>query len=293
MIVGADDVSLTQIDGSLPATLAAGSAPGESGLSILNLRFQGGLRFAATPQQHLIYFQLSPQARYDCRFADQRLRHDMPVGSLAICPAGIDCTAQADGNVDALVVAIDSSKFALAAADESVLDAQLIERFSEHDQVLLDRARILAAESTHHYPSGPLFWNEIAGDFLDHLLNRHTTATKGRVRGRLGMEVLKRLRDYVIANLADPIDVAALARLAGRSPFHFSRVFTRSVGVTPHRYIVHLRLQQAVAQIRDGQLRDGQSGLAEIAARTGFADQSHLARWIRRVHGVSLTQLLT
>jgi AraC family transcriptional regulator len=37
--------------------------------------------------------------------------------------------------------------------------------------------------------------------------------------------------------------------------------------------------------------RDGQSGLAEIAMRTGFADQSHLWRWMRRVHGVSLTQL--
>jgi AraC family transcriptional regulator len=32
-------------------------------------------------------------------------------------------------------------------------------------------------------------------------------------------------------------------------------------------------------------------GLAEIAASTGFADQSHLSRWVRRVHGVSLTQL--
>ena len=31
----------------------------------------------------------------------------------------------------------------------------------------------------------------------------------------------------------------------------------------------------------------GQSGLAEIAASTGFADQSHLSRWVRRVHGVS------
>lgn len=298
MIVGADELSLTQIDGSLPATLAAGSAPGESGISILNLRFQGGLRFAATPQQHLICFQLSPQARYDCRFADQRLRHDMPTGSLAICPAGIDCSAQADGNVDALVVAIEPSKFALAAADESVLDAQLIERFSAHDAMLLDRARILAAESTHHYPNGTLFWNEVASDFLDHLLNRHTTAFKSRTRGRLGMEVLKRLKDHVIANLTDPIDIATLARLAGRSPFHFSRVFTRSVGVTPHRYVVHLRLQQAIGQMRagqmrDGQMRDGQSGLAEIAARTGFADQSHLSRWVRRVHGVSLKQLLT
>jgi AraC family transcriptional regulator len=38
-------------------------------------------------------------------------------------------------------------------------------------------------------------------------------------------------------------------------------------------------------------VRDGRSSLAEIAAATGFADQSHLSRWVRRVHGVSLTQL--
>jgi AraC-like DNA-binding protein len=35
----------------------------------------------------------------------------------------------------------------------------------------------------------------------------------------------------------------------------------------------------------------GQSMLAEIAASTGFADQSHLSRWVRRVHGVSPSQL--
>src|SRR5262249_23550283 len=77
-----------------------------------------------------------------------------------------------------------------------------------------------------------------------------------------------------------------LAAIAGRSRFHFSRVFSRSVGLSPHRYIVHLRLRHAVELVRRGH-----SSLAEIAAGTGFADQSHLARWVRRVHGVSLTEL--
>jgi AraC family transcriptional regulator len=104
----------------------------------------------------------------------------------------------------------------------------------------------------------------------------------------VGKEVLARLRDYIISNIGEPIEVAALAKIAGRSPFHFSRVFSRSVGVSPHRYIVHLRLQRALELARSGD-----TGLAEIAVRTGFADQSHLWRWVRRVHGVSLTQLIT
>jgi AraC family transcriptional regulator len=57
--------------------------------------------------------------------------------------------------------------------------------------------------------------------------------------------------------------------------------------MTPHRYVVHLRLQRAIELVREGQ-----SSFAEIAARTGFADQSHLSRWVRRVRGVSLSQLV-
>ena len=91
-----------------------------------------------------------------------------------------------------------------------------------------------------------------------------------------------------MVRLDEPIDVATLAHMTKRSQFHFSRVFRRSVGVSPYRYIVYLRLRRAVELIREDRL-----GLAEIAASTGFADQSHLSRWVRRVHGVSPTQLVS
>jgi AraC family transcriptional regulator len=106
-------------------------------------------------------------------------------------------------------------------------------------------------------------------------------------RGMLSKTALDRLTEYIFAHIDEQIEIAALAKLAGRSPFHFCRVFSRSVGMSPHRYVVHLRLQRAIELIRDGRL-----GLAEIAASTGFADQSHLSRWVRRVHGVSLKQIV-
>jgi AraC family transcriptional regulator len=277
--------SLTQEDGNWPATLAAGSAPGESGVFVFNLRFRRGAHFSGTPRQHLIWF-VSP-VRIECRMADRTLRHEAPDGSLAICPAGIDCGAEAAESVDALLVTIDPGRLALAAAQESALEAQLIDRLSGYDQALLDLARTLALECASDYPNGPLFWNELASGFIDGLVARHTSEFESRARGMLGNDVLDRLRDYVVAHLDEPIEVAALAKIAGRSPFHFTRVFARSVGVTPHRYIVHLRLQRAIELAREGR-----SGLADIAARTGFADQSHLSRWVRRVHGVSLTQLV-
>ena len=282
----ASELCFAQGDGGLPTTLGVGSALGESGVFVLKAWFQGGMHFSAKPRRHHIFFQVSEQAHFECRISHRTLSHEPQPGSLAICPTGADYCADASGSVEAIVVAISPGKLALAAAEDSALDAQLIERLSGYDQALLDFARDLASESANGYPNGPLFWNEIASAFLGGLLVRHTSNFDGRVRGALGKDVLQRLRDYIMAHLDEPIGVATLASIAGRSEFHFTRVFTRSVGMTPHRYVVHHRLRRAVEL-----LRNGRSGLAEIAASTGFADQSHLSRWVRRVHGVSPTQL--
>jgi len=171
MWAGIGEVRAAQADGSPPTPLAAGSAPGESGVSVLRMRFHGGMHFAATPQGHCVCFQM-PQLRIERRMAGRALRREAPTGSLAICPAGFDCAADVEESVDGLLVAIDPGWFSLAAAEDSALDAQLIGCLFGYDQALLDLARTLALESTANYPNGPLFWNEVAGDFIDNLLAR-------------------------------------------------------------------------------------------------------------------------
>ena len=171
MWAGIGEVRAAQADGSLPTPLAAGSAPGESGVSVLRMRFHGGMHFAATPQRHCVCFQM-PQLRIERRMAGRALRREAPTGSLAICPAGFDCAADVEESVDGLLVAIDPGWFSLVAAEDPALDAQLIGCLFGYDQALLDLARTLALESTADYPNGPLFWNEVAGDFIDNLLAR-------------------------------------------------------------------------------------------------------------------------
>ena len=145
---------------------------------------------------------------------------------------------------------------------------------------------MLAGESKDGYLRGTVFWNETAGRFIETLAAHHTVGVKKQASSLLNRDMLKRLRDFVVEHLDEPLDVATLANMANRSQFHFSRAFARSVGMSPYRYVVHLRLQGAVEMIREGRF-----ALAEIAAKTDFADQSHLTRWVRRVHGVSSTKL--
>ena len=285
-MTGIDGAYLVQKDGGPPTTLVAGSAPGEGGVSIRRIRLHGGAYMNATPQKHLVWFQISPKARFDCRIGRHELRHEPLAGTLAICPAGVEARAEVQESLDTLLVEVDCSQLALAGAEVSALEAKLVARLTGYDERLLRHARMLEAESTDDYPNGSLFWHEVAGGLLDQLIGGHTTQIEHKARGMLGNDVLERIRDYVMENLDQPIEVSTLASLAGRSPFHFTRVFTRSVGISPYRYVVHLRLQRAVELVRDGQ-----TGFADIAAHTGFADQSHLSRWVRRVYGASLTEI--
>ena len=119
-----------QANGDPPTTLVAGSAPGESGVAVFSHRFDGGMHFRNTPPHHFICFAMS-QTRVELRMAGQVVRHEPPAGSLIIHPAGFDWAADADDSADALTVVIDPAWLALAAAEGSERQAQLVERCVE------------------------------------------------------------------------------------------------------------------------------------------------------------------
>ena len=133
MDIGA--LHMAQQDGGAPTTLAAGSAPGESGVSVLSVRFDGGMHLRATARCHCICFQLS-QVRVEKRMADRVVCVERRAGSLSIYPAGVECAADADERVDILMVAVDPGRMALAAAEGALPEAQLIERLGGEDPAL-------------------------------------------------------------------------------------------------------------------------------------------------------------
>ena len=69
---------------------------------------------------------------------------------------------------------------------------------------------------------------------------------------------------------------------AGISPFHFLRLFTDVLGVTPHQYLVRSRLRHAARR-----LADDDSPITEIAYDVGFGDLSNFVRTFHRAAGAS------
>jgi transcriptional regulator of acetoin/glycerol metabolism len=92
-------------------------------------------------------------------------------------------------------------------------------------------------------------------------------------RGGLSPGVLRRVREYIRANLHEQLDIGTLALRAGLSAYHFSRAFKASVGMPPHRYLLEQRIKRA-AEL----LERSEQSLTSIALAVGFADQSHFSR---------------
>jgi AraC family transcriptional regulator len=93
---------------------------------------------------------------------------------------------------------------------------------------------------------------------------------------------LRRVLDYIAANIGDNITLVDLAGIAGYSPFHFARKFTLAMGISPHRYISRIRLENAMAELAAGKLR-----LAEIALNAQFSSQASFTRAFHRATGMT------
>lgn len=107
---------------------------------------------------------------------------------------------------------------------------------------------------------------------------RHTgRPTPGPTAATLSRAQLGRVTRHVEDNLAASLTLADLAAVAHVSPFHFARVFRASTGRSPHRYVLERRVALAEELLTRTTLP-----IAEVAARAGFADQSHLTRVLGR-----------
>ncbi|WP_242468781.1 helix-turn-helix transcriptional regulator [Rhodovibrio salinarum] len=100
-----------------------------------------------------------------------------------------------------------------------------------------------------------------------------------RVSGGLPPYVIRRVEEYVVANLSGTIRLDDLAELAGMSGFHFHRMFRLARGCPPHVWITQHRVHRAKVLLRTP------VSIAEVAVACGFSSQSHLTRVFREQTG--------
>lgn len=107
-----------------------------------------------------------------------------------------------------------------------------------------------------------------------------------RPRPMLSPGRMRRITDYVEAHLDQDLSLHQLAAIAGLSVSHLKTLFRRTAGLPLHQYIIHRRVARARTLLTTGDLP-----ISLVALEAGFAHQSHMARHMRRLLGVSPSAL--
>ncbi|MEA2896095.1 MAG: hypothetical protein QOJ84_1710 [Bradyrhizobium sp.] len=129
---------------------------------------------------------------------------------------------------------------------------------------------------------------DIGLDEVGHALaNRFVEVVSGRTQRPLRATARDRRRAvetalWIDAHSHRPIELEDAAGEAGLSPFHFLRLFSSVLGVSPHQYLVRSRLRHAARF-----LADDDRPITDVAYDVGFGDLSNFVRTFHRAAGVS------
>lgn len=95
-------------------------------------------------------------------------------------------------------------------------------------------------------------------------------------------QVIQRMTDQY----TDDLRLDDLSRLVGLTPFQLIGLFKRGIGLTPHAYLMQVRLEHAREDLRR------RVPIAQAAIMAGFYDQSAFTTYFRRCHGITPRQFV-
>lgn len=130
-----------------------------------------------------------------------------------------------------------------------------------------------------------LFVQSLGRALAVHLVRNYGQAVKGQRKGGLTAFQLSQVDRFLESNLDQNLHMAEVAQQIGLSEFHFSRLFKKTTGLSPSRYLLRLRLNKARRL-----LLESTRSVLEVGLDVGYASASHFTEVFRRETGVTPTE---
>jgi AraC family transcriptional regulator len=196
----------------------------------------------------------------------------IPKGSIFFLPAGHACEVGLHGALDTLHIYLRANLVSVHNVTPLLV---------ERDVVIQHLAQAVERALCENVSNSALFIDPIARALADRVSAISRSSEPWRVQtAGLPEYQLRRLQDFIEANLDREITLAAMAGTCGIGTKSFVRAFGATTGKSPYQYVIAARVERAKRLIEQDQ-----EGLAEIALRCGFSHQEHLTRAFRRLTG--------
>jgi AraC family transcriptional regulator len=206
-------------------------------------------------------------------------------GDMIIYPAGL--TQKLSWNKQAETIQLSLKPELLAQACQDWLAPECIEiipQFRLRDPLIQQLALTFLRELPHSLPHNSLYLDSLSNTLYLHLLRHYSRSPNSITDSYEGLPafLLRRLVEYIQANLAQNLTLIEMAQVVNLSTSHLNRLFKQSQGISLYQFVIRCRLERATQLLKQPQLT-----IAEIATLVGFADQSHLTHHFKRHLGVT------
>ena len=246
-------------------------------------------RYAGTVMSdHRVIFYLTPAVPTDCACEGVAQRRVQTPYDFDLVPGGASGFWEDHAPCDMISVRLAPALLTSTAEALGLPGgrADLTPKLGARDPLVEHVVRGLMAELEAPAPAGRIYADSLAVALTTRLL-QNFGAIMAAGRQTLSKPQVRRLVEFVEENLDADLSLDQLAEVAGMSVPHLTTLFRRTMGLSVHAYVMERRVEKARALLLRRDL-----SIAEIALETGFAHQSHLARWMRRLLGVTPSEIL-
>ena len=232
-----------------------------------------------------VLFLLNGQLKYDIGAEAGEIRSG---GSLLLEPSQ---TASASGRSAEFLSLILSSSLVMDCAVRMRLVGSgaaiaFQRRLIEQDEDFLHLASSLAAELSAEDPGREIFIAALIEQIIVHLLRHYSNMRRSDELelSRVGLidRRIRRAVELMHARLDDDLSLKEIAAASYLSPFHFSRLFKKLTGATPHAYLAGQRVARARLLLAETDL-----SVTQISSRVGYTSPSHFTKAFRQATGLT------
>lgn len=242
--------------------------------------------------QHTIRIALQAYLPFERRAGGERLQGSAVTrGDIAFCPASEAQWMRWLAPAEFLLISLHPALF-IQLAEEAGIAGDSLEFTIDHgeiqDPLIFQIGQAFQAEFSGEISQlSELYIDMQARVLAAYLLKRYCHYSGKKTFVPPAAEHLTpaagyKIAEYIQTYLDSPLSLAELAAVVDMSPYYFARCFKRTFGVSPHQYVLRARVESAKTI-----LLTEEHALAELAARLGFADQSHFIRQFKRLTGMT------
>lgn len=201
-------------------------------------------------------------------------------GNLCLTPAGQPIGASWNCNLDNMGISLDPDFVVQTALENRFASRfEFAEIYGKQDLLVQHIGLALLTVANSESSAGRLYADSLIQTLTLHLLKNYSTAIslQENLNGGLSGYKMRRVKEFIAANLEEDLSLSEIAAIADLSQYHFARAFRKSTGLTPQQYLMRQRIERAKELLAKDDLP-----IVEISLRTGFKNQSHFTTLFRK-----------